>query len=66
MKKLDRDHLARVTRELDECPALVAWLRDSREENRILLEGCKADDVGPLQGQNSSLNQILDKVPDSA
>jgi hypothetical protein len=63
VRKLERDELARVVRELDDSPALVRWLADSRDENRVLLEGSPAQDLPGLQGQNNSLNQILDKVP---
>ena len=64
MKKLSKEELARVVRELDECPALVRWVAESREENRVQLEACSADDFRTLQGENHSLKQILDKVPD--
>lgn len=65
MKHLDRDQLARVVRELDESPTLVRWLVESRDENHTLLDGCSSEDLGRLQGQNTSINQMLDKVPDS-
>lgn len=64
MKKLESDELARVVRELDEAPAVVRWILDSREENRVLLEGAPMEDVPELRGQNKALNQILDKVPE--
>jgi hypothetical protein len=63
MKKLSKDELARVVREMEECPALVRWIRDSRIENHEHLDGCAEADFKHLQGQNDSLNQILDKVP---
>jgi len=62
MKQLDRDHLARVTRELDECPALKQWLVESRTENREYLEACPLEEALHLQGQNSTINQVLDKA----
>lgn len=62
MKRLENSHA--VTRELDECPALVRWLKESRDENRVLLEGSPIQDLPSLQGQNSTINQILDKVTD--
>jgi hypothetical protein len=64
MTNLDPRELAAVTRELDDSPHLVKWLQQSRELNRDQLEA--ADDAGEfkyLQGQNSSLKQILDKLP---
>lgn len=65
MKQLsDKDQLHRVVRELDECPAVKRWLVESREENRGLLEGCGPEDVKHLQGQNSTINQILAKDTD--
>ena len=63
MKQLNREDLARIVRELDDTPTLVRWLLDSREENRVMLEEAPTPDVPGLQGENKSLNQILDKVP---
>jgi hypothetical protein len=64
VQQLDAHELARVIRELGECPALVRWIFNSREENRGYLEGAPPEDLKDLQGQNKTLNQILDKVPD--
>lgn len=61
MKKLSKEELARVVREINESPALVKWFRESREENRDHLEWCSEDEFQGLQGENNSLKQILDK-----
>ena len=63
MKQLNREDLARIVRELDDTPTLVRWLLDSREENRVMLEEAPMQDLPAIQGENKSLNQILDKVP---
>ena len=63
MKQLNREDLARIVRELDDTPTLVRWLLDSWEENRVMLEEAPMQDLPAIQGENKSLNQILDKVP---
>lgn len=65
MKKLDRDGMARVVRELDECPALKRWLWESRQELWEQISGCGEKDFKSLQGEISTINQVLDKVPET-
>lgn len=64
MKQLSKHELSGVVRDIDEAGHLTAWLIQSRDENRELLEGAAIEDVEHLQGQNSTINQILDKITD--
>jgi len=61
MKFLSKDLLMRVVREFDSTPALRRWLLDSRDELHEQLSGCSEKEFKHLQGQLSTINQILDK-----
>jgi hypothetical protein len=63
MKQLNKEEFARIRRELDEAPALVRWFRESRDENRVLLEGSPIQDIPGIQGENKTLNEVLNKIP---
>lgn len=62
MKQLSKEQLSGVARDINESPSLVKWLRDSRDENRINLETASPETVKGLQGENTALNQMLDKL----
>ena len=65
MKHLGPEANKAVIRELDECPAIVRWLVGSRDENRVLLEETKSEALAGIQGENKSINQMLDKRTDT-
>ena len=62
MKQLNKEELHGVIRDIDEAGCLVKWLAESRDENRQYLEAAPIADVPRLQGENTAINQILDKL----